>query len=115
MTTPSNYHALVIGASGIIGWSVVNELLLPYPSSTPFTKITALTNRPLKFEDSFWPDNAPSRPALSLVSGIDLHCEDDEFAESLEKKVADVASVTHVYYFGKLVVNTRMKGRDTHS
>jgi nucleoside-diphosphate-sugar epimerase len=115
MTAPSNHHALVIGASGVIGWSVVNQLLQPYPSSTPFKKITALTNRPLKLEDSFWPDNAPSRPALSLVSGINLHCDDDEFAESLEKKVADVASVTHVYYSGELVVNTRLKGRETHS
>jgi nucleoside-diphosphate-sugar epimerase len=115
MTGPSNYHALVIGASGIIGWSVVNELLQPYPSSTPFKKITALTNRPLQFEDSFWPDRAPGRPDLSLISGINLHCDDDEFAESLEKKVADVASVTHVYYFGKLVGDNCMKGRQTHS
>jgi nucleoside-diphosphate-sugar epimerase len=104
MATSSKHHALVIGASGIIGWSVVNQLLQPYPSSSLFHKVTALVNRPLKLQDSFWPDQGPQKPELSLVSGINVHCEDAKFADLLKKKVDDVASVTHVYYFGKLVL-----------
>ncbi|PYH94531.1 hypothetical protein BO71DRAFT_450011 [Aspergillus ellipticus CBS 707.79] len=64
MTTPN--HALVFGASGINGWAwaFVNELI-PTPA---FTRITALTNRPLSPSQTLW----PASPKLHLVSGIDL-------------------------------------------
>ncbi|KAH7377360.1 hypothetical protein BKA66DRAFT_572159 [Pyrenochaeta sp. MPI-SDFR-AT-0127] len=95
---PKN-HALVIGASGLIGWSIVDQLLQPYPSPSPFRKITALVNRPLTLEDSFWPQHAPGRPELSLTSGVNLLCNEDEFAAILQDKVSNVESISHVYYF----------------
>jgi nucleoside-diphosphate-sugar epimerase len=101
MTTSPSHHALVIGASGLIGWSVVDSLLEPYPAPSPFRKVTALVNRPLKLEDSFWPKEAPGKPELALASGVNLLCEDDEFEELLKEKVRDVESISHVYYFGK--------------
>jgi nucleoside-diphosphate-sugar epimerase len=104
MATSPNYHALVIGSSGIIGWSVVNQLLAPYPSPSPFRKVTALVNRPLRLEDSFWPEKAPGGPELALASGVDLLCGDDEVERGLREKVDDVESVSHVYYFGELTV-----------
>jgi nucleoside-diphosphate-sugar epimerase len=93
-------HALVIGASGLIGWAVVDQLLQPYPSSSPFGKITALVNRPLKKEDSLWPEESLDRPTLSLASGVNLQCEDDELEGLLKEKVPDAESITHVFYFG---------------
>jgi hypothetical protein len=104
MATSPNYHALVIGSSGIIGWSVVNQLLAPYPSPSPFRKVTALVNRPLRLEDSFWPEQAPSGPKLALASGVDLLCGEEELERGLEEKVGDIDSVSHVYYFGKVKV-----------
>jgi nucleoside-diphosphate-sugar epimerase len=98
--TVSNYHALVIGASGLIGWSVVNQILSPYPSPSPFTKITALVNRPLRVEDSFWPAASPGCPELVLVPGVDLLRSDDEFETHIMEKVQDAASISHVYYCG---------------
>jgi nucleoside-diphosphate-sugar epimerase len=106
MATSSNFHALVIGASGIIGWSVVNQLLAPYPSPSPFRKVTALVNRPLRLEDSFWPENTVAgRPELALASGVDLSCGDDEVQRGLGEKVGDVGSVSHVFYFGVLILS----------
>ena len=94
----SGNHALVLGASGLAGWAVVDELLANYPAAGTFKRVTALVNRPLKLQDSFWPSPSPERPELSLVSGANLL--DDDFAGFLEQHVPDVASVTHVYYFG---------------
>lgn len=96
----SENHALVIGASGIIGWSVVDQLLRQYPSPSPFSKITALVNRPMKLEDSFWPDSASDSPELRLVTGVDLLCSDEEFESIVREKVPGVESISHVYYFG---------------
>jgi hypothetical protein len=101
MTTSPGHHAVVIGASGLIGWSVVNSLLEPYPAPSPFRKFTALVNRPLKLDDSFWPEEAPGKPELTLASGVNLLCGDDEFEALLKEKVRDVESISHVYYFGK--------------
>jgi len=102
MAADSTSHALVIGASGLIGWSVVDQLLMPYPSSSPFRKITALVNRPLELQDSFWPTRAANRPELALVFGVNLLCGDAELENLLKEKVPDVGSVSHVYYFGKI-------------
>ncbi|KAF1846254.1 uncharacterized protein K460DRAFT_386550 [Cucurbitaria berberidis CBS 394.84] len=99
MTTNSGHHALVIGASGLIGWAVVDQLLQPYPSPSPFRKVSALVNRPLELEDSFWPDSATGNPELGLISGVNLLCSDREFEDLLRDKVPDVASISHVYYF----------------
>lgn len=95
----SNNHALVIGASGLIGWAVV-EQLLQHPA---FGRVTALVNRPLALQDTFWPTNADGRPKLSLISGINLTCSDAEFEDSLRDKVADGHKISHVFYFGILI------------
>jgi nucleoside-diphosphate-sugar epimerase len=101
MAEKTNHHALVVGASGLIGWSVVNQLLQSYPTPSPFFKVTALINRPLVLEDSFWPEQVFSHPQLSLTAGVNLLCSDEEFEETLKEKVSDVDSISHVYYFGK--------------
>jgi nucleoside-diphosphate-sugar epimerase len=102
MTDKSNYHALVIGASGLIGWAVVNQLLQPYPAYSPFERVTALVNRPLTHEDSFWPQQPSEKPRLDLVSGVNLLSSDSDFMETLEAKVSSVESISHVYYSGEL-------------
>jgi hypothetical protein len=100
MAEPKN-HALVIGASGVIGWSVVNQLLQPYSSPSPFSNITAFINRPVDIKDMFWPEPSSGRPEVRLVAGVNLLCSDAEFEKIIEAKVPDVGSISHVYYFGK--------------
>ncbi|KAF2790625.1 hypothetical protein K505DRAFT_311066 [Melanomma pulvis-pyrius CBS 109.77] len=97
MSSDHKNHALVIGASGLIGWAVVNELLSS--SSSSFSHITALVNRPLKLEDSFWPAETADGPRISLVSGVDLSSSDEEFENGLKDKVLNLESVSHVFYF----------------
>lgn len=100
MSVP-RYHALVIGASGLIGWAMVNELLSSSPS--PFSRITALVNRPLRIEDSFWPKERVDGPELALVSGIDLSTPDEIFENIFKHKVESVETISHVFYFGTLL------------
>jgi hypothetical protein len=107
MAGKSNHHALVIGASGLIGWSIVDQLLQPYPTRSPFSKVTALVNRPLSFEDSYWPRIPSGEPRLYLASGVNLLCSDEEFEEMMKEKVSDVDSISHVYYFGKWTARLR--------
>ena len=97
----SDYHALVLGASGLLGWAVVNELLSPRSTSSPrFAKVTALVNRPLQLEDAFWPEPAASRPELALRSGVNLSASDEQVRRALRENVPDISTVTHLYYFG---------------
>ncbi|CZT18332.1 uncharacterized protein RCC_04176 [Ramularia collo-cygni] len=91
----SSNHALVIGASGLIGWAVV-EQLLQHPA---FGHVTALVNRPLSIQDSFWPSHATGYPTLSLVSGVNLLCSDAEFLSLLQEKVTNGDTISHVFYF----------------
>jgi nucleoside-diphosphate-sugar epimerase len=97
----SGSHALVVGASGLIGWAVVDQLLRSYPAPHAFSKVTALVNRPLKLEDSFWPVEGRGNggPELALVPGVNL-TRDDEEVERVLKEVKDVDSVRYVFYFG---------------
>lgn len=95
----TDYHALVIGASGLIGWGVVDQLLKPSLSPSPFAKVIALVNRPLKVEDALWPE---STPKLDLLTGINLLCDDDEFESILRDKLPDAGSISHVYYCGTI-------------
>jgi nucleoside-diphosphate-sugar epimerase len=101
MGEDTNRHAIVFGASGLIGWALVDQLLQPYPHAGSFSKVTAVTNRPLNLAESHWPDAASHRPDLQLVSGIDLrHGDAAALAESLKQAVQDIESVTHIYYLG---------------
>jgi uncharacterized protein YbjT (DUF2867 family) len=89
--------ALIFGASGVSGWAFVNEILNDYPKKNIWGKVNALTNRPLKQTDSFWPDD----PRLNLVSGIDLLEGSQEDLESALSRIEAIKQVTHVYYLGK--------------
>ncbi|KAK3490370.1 uncharacterized protein B0T23DRAFT_420873 [Neurospora hispaniola] len=94
----SSNHAIVFGASSLIGWAIVNQLLRGYPRLGSFSKITAVTNRPLDTSESLWPTDS-DQPDLQLVSGVDLHKGDGTtLADSLKQAVKDVESVTHIYY-----------------
>lgn len=89
--------AVVFGASGVSGWSLVNEILHDYPAKGTWDEVYALTNRPLSKEASFWPDDA----RLNIVSGIDLLKGSQEDLEAeLKQKLQHVDRVTHVYYLG---------------
>ena len=87
--------ALVFGASGVTGWSFVNEILNDYPEKGVWSKVHALTNRPLSQEQSQWPKDS----RLNIVSGIDLLAGSQEDLEAeLRNKVQGIEDVTHVYY-----------------
>ncbi|KAK3116452.1 hypothetical protein LTR53_003178 [Teratosphaeriaceae sp. CCFEE 6253] len=88
-------QALVFGASGVTGWSFVNEILGDYPEKGVWDGVVAMTNRPLKQEDSLW----PADERLQIVSGVDLLKGSQEDLESaLKEKVKGIAKITHVYY-----------------
>jgi hypothetical protein len=91
-------RAIVFGASGVTGWSFVNEILNDYPEKGVWDGVVAMTNRPLKQEDSHWP--ADSR--LQIVSGVDLLGSLEQIEEALKKNVNDIEKVTHVYYLGRV-------------
>lgn len=97
-------HAIVYGASGLIGWALVDQLLNAYPEAGSFSKVTAVTNRPLNASESHWPEPGDlHRPDLQLVSNVDLRRGyGGLLANSLKQVVDDVESVTHVYYLGEL-------------
>ncbi|KAK7421634.1 hypothetical protein QQX98_002101 [Neonectria punicea] len=84
------HHALVFGATGLLGWAVVDQLLAHSP---PFASVTAVSNRPVAASDARWPPSS----SLRLVSGVDLR--DDALADQLRREVDDIARVTHVFYF----------------
>lgn len=94
-------HAIVYGASGLIGWAIVNQILKSYPHAGTFSKVTAVTNRPLNLSETFWPQATSQRPDLELVSGIDIGQEDETLvASALKSTVKDVEKITHVFYLG---------------
>lgn len=96
-------HALVFGASGILGWAVVNELLNNYPAKGTYSKVTALTNRPLTLEGALWPKSDEDSPKLEIISGIDLtQGTTEEVKEIFKSKISSIETVTHVFYFGEL-------------
>ena len=98
----SGAHALVVGASGVAGWAVVDQILEHYPNQGTFSTVTALVNRPLTVAGSGWPEPSSSRPQLDLVCGIDLTTGTaDAFSDVLKEKVEGVSKVTHVFYFGR--------------
>ncbi|KAI0531626.1 hypothetical protein GGR58DRAFT_492993 [Xylaria digitata] len=92
-------HAIVFGASGLVGWAVVDQLLRCYPEAGTFSKITAVTNREFKISESHWPEPNTGHPKLRLISGIDLsHGDGTALTNSLKRTVGDIDTVTHVFY-----------------
>jgi nucleoside-diphosphate-sugar epimerase len=93
-------HALVFGASGVTGWAIVNQILDSYPSADTFTKVTALTNRPLSPEAAQWPKS----DKLEVVSGLDLlKGSQEELETGMRQRIADIENVTHVYFFAYIM------------
>ncbi|PSN65021.1 hypothetical protein BS50DRAFT_575132 [Corynespora cassiicola Philippines] len=87
--------ALVFGASGVTGWSFINEILNDYPQPNIWKRVHALTNRPLSLQQSQWPND----PRLNIVSGIDLlKGSQEELEAEIKSKVDHVEEITHVYY-----------------
>ncbi|KAF1990415.1 hypothetical protein K402DRAFT_348521 [Aulographum hederae CBS 113979] len=97
----SGNHALIYGASGITGWAITNQLLEGYPSPDSFSKVTALTNRPLSAEQALWPKS----DKLQIVSGLDLLTEKGQegLEEEMKSKVKDMETVSHVYFFAYIM------------
>jgi nucleoside-diphosphate-sugar epimerase len=93
-------HALVYGASGVTGWAIVNQILNDYPNADTFTRVTALTNRPLSPEAAQWPKS----DKLRVVSGLDLlKGSQEDLEESMKQKISGVENVTHVYFFAYMM------------
>ena len=90
-------RAIVFGASGVTGWSFVNEILNDYPEEGVWDGVVAMTNRPLKPEDSYWPADF----RLQIISGVDLLGSLEEIEDALKKNVKHIEKVTHVYYLGR--------------
>lgn len=96
----SSNHALVYGASGITGWAIVNQILNGFPSANAFSKVTALTNRPLPPEIAQWPNSNK----LQVVSGVDLLKGDQKALEkTMKDQVKDIGTVTHVFFFAYIM------------
>lgn len=89
-------HALVLGASGISGWAVLNQLRT-YPSSDFWSRITGTTNRPFSFKQA----RIPEEERIKLVHGIDLTADVKQVEKQLREKVVDIDTVTHVFFTGK--------------
>src|ERR1700742_3964066 len=89
-------HALVFGASGITGWAIVNTILNGYPAESAFTKVTALTNRPLPAQVAQWPKSSK----LQVFSGLDLLTGNQSLLEAtMKERIPGIETVTHVYFF----------------
>ncbi|KAK8052337.1 hypothetical protein PG993_003722 [Apiospora rasikravindrae] len=95
----SETHAIVFGASGLIGWAMVDQLLASYPTPGTFASVAAVANRPIDLAEAHWPEPAADRPALRLVSGVDLRGDAGALADTLKQQVPNADKITHVYYF----------------
>ena len=96
-TQQSQLHALVLGASGISGWSLLNQLR-QYPSAETWHRISGTTNRPFDVSQS----GIPIDNRLRVYSGIDLTKDVDSIAQSLKDNINDVETVTHVFFTGEI-------------
>ncbi|KAL2816608.1 hypothetical protein BDW59DRAFT_166332 [Aspergillus cavernicola] len=98
MASDSN-HAIVFGAAGLLGWATLHQLLSGYPTSSRFSRVTAVLNRPVSESELYLPAGA-NRPSLEIVSGVNLlNATGDDLAKQLKEKVADAEGITHVFYF----------------
>jgi hypothetical protein len=86
--------AVVLGASGVSGWGVLDELRT-YPTPTTFKRIIGLTYRPMTKETAMVPETDFHR--VELYSGFDLGLP----VEVIEKKlqaIENIADVGPVYF-----------------
>jgi hypothetical protein len=89
-------HALIFGASVISGWALVNQARV-YPSSTAFSRITGLSNRPYP---TLQQAQLPVDERVQIYSGIDITLSADEVVSQLKSTVPGVDTVTHVFFTG---------------
>ena len=94
--------ALVFGASGISGWAITRELLR-YPDATTFSKVIALSNRPLDPAVTLLSD-----PRLTYAHGVDLTQPVESVVKALKEKVPDIGKVTNVFWYGKRIIPTTL-------
>ena len=88
-------HALIYGASGISGWSLLNQTRI-YPTPTTFSRITGTNSRPFSLEKA----QIPQDERIKIASGIDLTKSADQVAAALKEKVEHISTVTHVFFTG---------------
>lgn len=98
----SQPHALILGASGISGWSLLNQLHI-YPSKDYWRTITGFTNRPFSVEQA----QIPAEKRTQLVSGVDLTASVGQIVSDVRSKVADISTVTHVFFTGEYIKHRR--------
>lgn len=89
-------YALIFGASGISGWSLLNQCL-QYPTDSSFRRVVGLCNRPLSKKDAYLPDD----PRLDIVPGVDLTQSAEAVTDQLKAKIKDVDQVEVVFFCGK--------------
>jgi hypothetical protein len=107
-TSEDSYQALIFGASGISGWAITRAAVLsekPYN----FSRVIALTNRPLSREDS----NLSDDPKLELKSGLDLAKGTGSVKEFLAT-IPGIEKTTHVYFTGPLLLLRRFAAPGHH-
>ncbi|CAG8934657.1 unnamed protein product [Penicillium salamii] len=102
MASRQQPHALVFGASGISGYSLLNQLC-QYPTPTSWQRISGTTNRPFDLAQS----GLPKDTRLRVYSGIDLTCSVDTIVQSLKEKIENVETVTHVFFTAYIAKETR--------
>lgn len=90
-----------MGAAGLIGWGVVNELLSQDSiAKGVFGRVTALVNRPIKGDETFWPSSHPVQPELRVVDGLNLMDDEEKITTLLKDRIPDAGTITHAFYFG---------------
>ncbi|RDA85264.1 hypothetical protein CP532_2322 [Ophiocordyceps camponoti-leonardi (nom. inval.)] len=90
-------HALVFGATGLLGWGVLEQLLSGYPGAETFATVTAVLRRRTTAGEL---GLDPVSEKLRLVDGVDLLAGD--VGGVLRERVHGVERTTHVFYFGEL-------------
>jgi hypothetical protein len=86
--------ALVLGASGVSGWGVLDELRT-YPTPAAFKRIIGLTYRPLSKETAMIPKKDHHR--VELYSGFDLGLPVEEITKKL-RAIDNIDEVGPVYF-----------------
>lgn len=94
---PKGLHALVLGASGITGWGIVNAAL-SYPANDTFERVIGLTSRPLSIENAFLPKDS----RLHLHSGLDLSKDAPDIINFL-KEIDGIEETTHIYFACEII------------
>jgi hypothetical protein len=85
--------APILGASGISGWALLNQIHIS-PAPTTFDRTIGTTNRRYSLDDF----QIPRNPLIRLVSGVYFSKSVDEVIELLQEKVEGVEIVSLVYF-----------------